>query len=136
MRELVVASRAPRRCRAFQRLLVSARMIFSAAIARAAATGRLTKKIVRQSLNSVRTPTTKDADRAACTDGSQAASLRPLLALEGGHDDRRAAGESIPRAETLARPSGEQGTAVPAIAEASEDAVKMPSPLRRKSAGA
>ena len=53
----------------------------------------------------------EDADRSACAaDGSPGGeSLRPLVALEGGHDDRERCRGEHRCAETLARASGEQG---------------------------
>ena len=53
----------------------------------------------------------EDADRSACAADCAPGGerLRPLGALEGGHDDRERCGREHRCAETLARPSGEEG---------------------------
>ena len=74
----------------------------------------------------------EDADRSACAaDGSPGSErLRALVAVERGHDDRERCRGEHRGAETLARASREEGAGGPAIAEANEEAVKMPRPVR------
>jgi hypothetical protein len=111
---------------------VSAGTILRAPNASTAATGRLTKKISRQSTSWVSTPPTSTPRAApAPPTAPQAASAfaragpwKLLVMIE------RAAGESIAAPSPWPARAAKSAAAEPAIAEAKDETVKMPRPVR------
>src|SRR5437868_15523624 len=108
-------------------------MTLTAVIASATATGRLTKKIIRQSAYSVRRPPTRTPIAApAPPTAPQAASAfaracpwKVLVMIE------RAAGDSIAAPRPWPARAANRAAAEPAIADARDEAVKTARPVTK-----